>query len=331
MDIIRFANPHLLWLLLLLPAMIGYYVYRNRQGGATLRISTLDGVKGAPKTLRYRLRHLPFVLRCCTVALLAVAMARPQSSESNSRSTTEGIDIVLALDVSTSMLARDFDPDRIGAAKEVAAKFIVDRPNDRIGLVIFAGESFTQSPLTTDKKSLLNLLGQVQSGMIDDGTAIGNGLATAINRQRESDAKSKVIILLTDGVNNVGQIAPLTAAGIAEEYGIRVYTVGVGSMGTAPYPAVDIWGNISFVPAKVEIDEEVLTRIAEDTGGEYFRATDNKTLSAIYDKINQLERSRVEVDNFTRYHERFAPFLLAAVLLLVAEFLTKFIWLRQIP
>ncbi len=331
MDIIRFANPHLLWLLLLVPVMIGYYIYRTLQGGATLRISSLDGLKGSPKTFRYWLRHLPFVLRCCTVALLVVALARPQSSESNSHSTTEGIDIVLALDVSASMLARDFDPDRIGAAKEVAAKFIVDRPNDRIGLVIFAGESFTQSPLTTDKKSLLNLLGQVQSGMIADGTAIGTGLATSINRLRESDAKSKVIILLTDGVNNSGQIAPLTAAEIAQKYGIRVYTVGVGSMGTAPYPAVDVWGNISFVPAKVEIDEKILAEIAENTGGEYFRATDNKTLSDIYDKINQLERSKVEIDNFTRYHEQFASFLLAALLLLIVEFFTKFIWLRQIP
>ena len=199
---------------------------------------------------KYYLRHLPLVLCCLAVALLSVALARPQSAEHNSNSTTEGIDIVLSLDVSGSMLARDFTPDRLGAAKEVASNFIVDRPNDRIGLVVFAGESFTQCPLTTDKRSLLNLLGGVRSGMIDDGTAIGNGLATAVNRLRESSAKSKVVILLTDGVNNSGQIAPLTAAEIAKSYGIRVYTVGVGTMGMAPYPAIDMWGNLTFQPMK---------------------------------------------------------------------------------
>jgi len=284
-----------------------------------------------PRTAKYYLRHLPLVLCCLAVALLSVALARPQSAEHNSNSTTEGIDIVLSLDVSGSMLARDFTPDRLGAAKEVASNFIVDRPNDRIGLVVFAGESFTQCPLTTDKRSLLNLLGGVRSGMIDDGTAIGNGLATAVNRLRESSAKSKVVILLTDGVNNSGQIAPLTAAEIAKSYGIRVYTVGVGTMGMAPYPAIDMWGNLTFQPMKVEIDEKMLTEIAQMTGGQYFRATDNRKLREIYDQINDLERSRVEVENFTRYDECFAPFALLAVLLAVAGFLLRQTWLRRLP
>lgn len=327
----RFANPDLLWLLLVLLPMIGYYVYRTLQGGSAVTISTINGALNAPRSVKYYLRHTPFLFRCCAVALFIVALARPQNSESNSNSTTEGIDIVLSLDISGSMLARDFEPDRITAAKEVAAKFIADRPNDRIGLVVFAGESFTQSPLTTDKASLQTLLAQVREGIIEDGTAIGNGLATAVNRLKESTAKSKVVILLTDGVNNRGQVAPLTASEIAQNYGIRVYTIGVGSMGTAPYPAMDVWGNISFVPMKVEIDEEVLTKIADQTGGEYFRATDKNALAAVYEKINQLERSKVEVNNFTRYNELFAPIILLGLLLLALEFLVKFVWLRQIP
>ena len=331
MDIVRFVNPKLLWLLWVLLPMVVYYIYRSRQGGATLRISTVDGVRNLPKSAKYYLRHLPFVLRCLAVAALIVALARPQSAQSHSNSTTEGIDIVLSLDISGSMLARDFQPDRITAAKEVASHFINDRPNDRIGLVVFAGESFTQSPLTTDKASLLTLLAGVKSGIIEDGTAIGNGLATALNRLRESQAKSKVVILLTDGVNNSGQVAPLTAADIAQSLGIRVYTIGVGSMGTAPYPTVDMWGNISFLPMKVEIDEEVLQQIADKTGGRYFRATDKANLEAIYDEINDLEKTKVEVENFTRYDERFAPFALLALGLLMVEFLLKTLYLRRIP
>ena len=328
MDIVRFANPKLLWLLTLVVPMTAYYVYRLRQGRATMRISTVSGLRGVPRGARYYLRHMPFVLRCGAVALLVVALARPQSSQSDSSRTTEGIDIVLSLDISGSMLARDFQPDRISAAKEVAASVIADRPNDRIGL---AGESFTQSPLTTDKASLLNILGTVRSGMIDDGTAIGNGLATAVNRLRESQAKSKVVILLTDGVNNSGQIAPLTAADIASTLGIRVYTIGVGSEGQAPYPALDMWGNLSFVPMKVEIDEKILSDIAEKTGGRYFRATDNEKLREIYKEINRLEKSRVEVESQTRYDERFAPFVLGALLLLAAGFAMRRLWFRQIP
>lgn len=312
--------------------MVAYYIYRLRQGGgATMRISTVDGVRRVPRSIKYYLRHLPIVLRSLAVILIAVALARPQSAQHNSNSTTEGIDIVMSLDVSGSMLARDFTPDRLGAAKEVASNFIMDRPNDRIGLVVFAGESFTQCPLTTDKRSLLNLLGSVKSGMIDDGTAIGNGLATAVNRLRESKAKSKVIILLTDGINNSGQIAPLTAAEIAQSYGIRVYTVGVGTMGMAPYPVIDMWGHLSFQPMKVEIDEKMLSQIAQMTGGKYFRATDNRRLKDVYDEINQLERSKVEVENFTRYQERFTLFVVLALILLVGEFALRQTWLRRLP
>lgn len=332
MDSIKFVNPELLWLSVLVVPMVAYYIYRLRQGGgATMRISTVDGVCRVPRSIKYYLRHLPIVLRSLAVVLIAVALARPQSAQHNSNSTTEGIDIVMSLDVSGSMLARDFTPDRLGAAKEVASNFIMDRPNDRIGLVVFAGESFTQCPLTTDKRSLLNLLGSVKSGMIDDGTAIGNGLATAVNRLRESKAKSKVIILLTDGINNSGQIAPLTAAEIAQSYGIRVYTVGVGTMGMAPYPVIDMWGHLSFQPMKVEIDEKMLSQIAQMTGGKYFRATDNRRLKDVYDEINQLERSKVEVENFTRYQERFTLFVVLALILLVGEFALRQTWLRRLP
>ena len=290
----HFASPYYLWLLTLLVPMIGYYVWRTLQGGASIQISSVAGVVRAPRTVRYYLRHLPFALRAAAFALLVVALARPQDVEQNVRTNTEGIDIMLAIDVSGSMLARDFKPDRITAAKEVAGSFIADRYGDRIGLVAFAGEAFTQSPLTTDQSTLQTLLARIRSGLIEDGTAIGNGLATAINRLRESDAKSKVIILLTDGVNNQGQIAPMTAAEIAKAQGIRVYTIGVGTEGMAPYPAIDMFGNLTFVNQKVEIDEKVLKAISDMTGGRYFRATDKEKLKAVYDEINQLEKSKIE-------------------------------------
>lgn len=331
MEILHFANPKLLWFLVVLAPMIAYYIYRLGQGQASIQVASTLGVSGLRPTAKYYLRHLPFVLRLGAIALLILSIARAQSAESNSNSTTEGIDIVMALDISGSMLARDFEPDRITAAKEVAGHFIVDRPHDRIGLVVFAGESFTQCPLTTDKASLLNLTASVRSGMIEDGTAIGNGLATAVNRLKESSATSKVVILLTDGINNSGQIAPLTAAEIAQTFGIRVYTIGVGTMGMAPYPAMDIWGNVTFQPMKVEIDEEILTQISAQTGGQYFRATDKTKLKAIYDEINTLETSRMEVESTTRYDEQFTLFALSALGLLLLEFFVKRAWLRQIP
>ncbi len=327
----RFANPYLLWLLVLLAPMIAYYIYRTLQGGAAIRISTIEGVRRAPRTLRYWLRHAPFVLRCAAFVLLVVALARPQDVDEQRRSSAEGIDIMLAVDVSGSMLARDFKPDRITAAKEVAGRFIADRYGDRLGLVVFAGEAFTQSPLTTDQSTLQTMLSRIRSGIIEDGTAIGNGLATAINRLRESDAKSKVIILLTDGVNNRGEIAPLMAADIAADMGIKVYTIGVGTRGKAPYPVVDMFGNMSFQPMDVEIDEKTLAGIAERTGGRYFRATDNDKLQSIYDEINQLEKSKVEVTDYTVYHERFLALLLAALGVLLLEFVFSNIILKRIP
>jgi len=331
-DIVRFENPGLLWsLAAIIPLMIAYYVFRTRQGRAAIQVSTIEGVGAGHRSARYWLRHIPFVLRLLVVSLLVVAIARPQSAENKTNINAEGIDIMIALDISSSMLARDFTPDRISASKDISTKFIIERPTDRIGLVVFAGESFTQSPLTTDHVSLVNLLNQVQSGMINDGTAIGNGLATAVNRLKESEMPSKVIILLTDGVNNSGQIDPMTAAEIAAEYGIRVYTVGVGTEGTAPFPAIDQWGQVVFQQARVEIDEKLLQTISDETGGKYFRATDNTKLAEIYAGINQLEKAKVEVENFTKYTEVFHPFLLAALALLLIEILCRYILFRQIP
>lgn len=327
----QFAHPHILWLLTVLVPMTAYYVYRTMQGGAAVDVSTVDTVRRAPRTARYYLRHVPFALRCIAVALIIIALARPQSAEHNSRTDAEGIDIVMAVDVSTSMLARDFKPDRITAAKEVAASFIADRPTDRIGLVVFAGESLTQSPLTTDQGTLQTLLSRIRSGIIEDGTAIGNGLATSINRLRESDASSKVIILLTDGVNNRGQISPLTAAQIAKDYGIRVYTIGVGKRGKAPYPAVDMFGNQTFIEVEVEIDEKILQTIADETGGKYFRATDKQKLKEIYDEIDTLEKSKVEVTQFTVLHEEYLAFVVWALAALALEFLMKTLILKRIP
>lgn len=331
MKITQFADPGLLWLLLILLPLAALYIWRLRKGNAALRISSVAPLANIPKGIRYRLRHLPFLLQTAAAALLIIAIARPQNTVTGSSSTTEGIDIVLAMDISTSMLARDFEPDRITAAKDVAAKFIADRRNDRIGIVVFAGESFTQSPLTTDKSTLQTLLGQIHTGIIDDGTAIGNGLATAVNRLRESDAKSKVVILLTDGVNNAGQVSPATAADIASSYGIRVYTIGVGSRGTAPYPVQDMWGTIRYVPMQVEIDEEILTDIAGRTGGEYFRATDSGTLAEIYGRINEMEKSRVETSDFTMSTELAGRFMLWGFILLAAAFLIRFLWLKRVP
>ena len=328
----EFASPKILWFLLLLIPFIGYYIYRTRQGGAAVVVSTTDTVKRAPRTFRYYLRHVPFVLRCAALSLIIVAIARPQSAEHYTNTTTEGIDIVMAVDVSTSMLAKDFIPDRLSVAKEVASEFIGDRTGDRIGIVVFAGESFTQSPLTTDQSTLQTMLGRITSGVIEDGTAIGNGLATSTNRLRESDSKSKVVILLTDGVNNRGEISPLTAAKIAKDMGIKVYTIGIGRHGTAPYPVFDERGReVDVVNMKVEIDEKILRDIATQTGGEYFRATDKKTLEAIYEQINTLEKSRVEVENRTTLHEEFLVFVLWALAALLLEFIINRVVLNRIP
>lgn len=328
----EFANPKILWLLTIVPLLIAYYIWRSRQGGASIVISTTDALRTAPRALRYYLRHLPIILRMAALSLLIVAVARPQSVEHEVETTSDGIDIVLSLDISGSMLARDFTPDRLVAAKEVASTFIANRTGDRIGLVVFAGEAFTQAPLTTDQATLQTLLGRIKSGVIEDGTAIGNGLATAVNRLRESDSKSKVIILLTDGVNNRGQISPLTVADIAKDLGIKVYTIGVGRNGQAPYPLFDERGReVDTVMLDVEIDEESLREIAEKTGGEYFRATDKESLKRIYDEINSMEKSKVEVLEFTLVHEEYLKFVLWALALLITEFFVKYILLKRIP
>lgn len=328
----EFANPKILWLLVVVPLWIAYYVWRSMQGGASIVLSNTDSLRRVPRTLRYYLRHLPMALRTVALVLIIVASARPQSVENEVKTSTEGVDIVMAVDISGSMLARDFTPDRLTAAKEVAAQFVAERQGDRIGLVVFAGEAFTQSPLTTDHSSLQTLLARLRSGVVDDGTAIGNGLATAVNRLRESDSKSKVIILLTDGVNNSGHVAPVTVADIAKELKIKVYTIGVGKNGTAPYPVFDERGRVvDLVEAKVEIDEKILKEIADKTGGKYFRATNKNSLLRIYEEINSMEKSKIERFEYVHINEEYLLYLLWAVVLLLAEFLVKYIVLKRIP
>ena len=275
------------------------------------------------------IRHLPFLLRTLALVMIVIAIARPRSSEQMEKVDTEGIDIVLAMDVSTSMLARDFAPDRINAAKDIAIEFISQRPSDRMGIVVFAGESFTQCPLTTDRATLINLMKEVNTDLLEDGTAIGNGLATAVARMKDSDAKSRVVILLTDGVNNCGEIAPETAAEIAKTYGVRVYTIGVGANGTAPYPVMTPWG-VQMQNVKVEIDEKLLSEVAATTGGRYFRATDNTKLAEIYAEINKMEKARTTIDSFPVYKELFGTYALIALAALLLEFLLK-LFLRRLP
>ena len=319
---IEFANPKLLWFLLLVPALIIWYVLRHKKQEASVNFSDLKGMVQLPKTWKAYLRHLLFALKMAALALLIVALARPQSSSTNSTSNIEGIDIVMAMDVSGSMLARDLKPDRLTAAKNVASDFVKGRPGDRMGLVIFSGETFTQVPLTTDHGVMLNMLAEMKNGLIDDGTAIGDGLATAISRLKDSEAISKVIILLTDGLNNAGSVDPYTAGEIAKLYGIRVYTIGVGSYGTAPYPVQTPFGT-QVQQMKVEIDEKLLSQIAGMTGGKYFRATSNQKLDEVYQEIDKLERSKIEVTEFRRLHEEFYPLVAWALALLLIEFLLR--------
>ena len=319
---IEFANPKLLWLLLLVPLAIIWYILRHKKQEAAVTFSDLKGMAKLPKTAKGIMRHLLFALKMAALALLIVAIARPQSSSTNSTSNIEGIDIVMAMDVSGSMLARDLKPDRLTAAKNVASDFVKDRPGDRMGLVIFSGETFTQVPLTTDHGVMLNMLAEMKNGLIDDGTAIGDGLATAISRLKDSEAVSKVVILLTDGMNNAGSVDPYTAAEIAKLYGIRVYTIGVGTYGTAPYPVQTMFGT-QMQQMKVEIDEKLLSAIANSTGGKYFRANNNKKLDEIYQEIDKLERSKIEVTEFRRLHEEFYPLVAWAIALLLLEFLLR--------
>lgn len=325
-----FNNPEYLWLLLVLVPMIGWYIYKQYQSDASLQVSSTQPFSKMPKTRKHYLFHLVFALRCLTLTLLIITIARPQSTNSYRSESTEGIDIMLSLDISGTMLAEDLKPNRLEAAKEVATKFIADRPDDNIGLVVFAGESFTQCPLTTDHGVLINLLNAVKFGVIEDGTAIGLGLANAVNRIKDSKAKSKVIILLTDGSNNRGDIAPITAAEIAKKFNIRVYTIAVGRHGMAPYPFQTPMG-IQYQNVPVEIDEDVLQQIAQMTGGSFFRATDNASLGAIYAEIDQMEKTKLQVREYKKRNEEFFPYLLTALLLLVAEILIRNTLLRRLP
>jgi Ca-activated chloride channel family protein len=330
MNDITFANPGFFLLLLAIPAMVYWYWKRQHRQLADMQLSTLKVVAFVPRTWRQRFRHVLFAFRILAVLLLTIALARPQSTSSGENVTTEGIDIILASDISSSMLAEDFRPNRVEAAKKVAADFINGRPNDRIGLVIFAGESFTQCPLTLDHDVLKNLLSQVKTGMIEDGTAIGSGLATAVSRLKESKAKSRVIILLTDGVNNRGSIDPLTAASIAQTFGIRVYTIGVGTQGTAPYPVQTPFGT-QYQNVPVEIDEGLLQKIADQTGGKYFRATNNETLRSIYNEIDRLEKSKIEVTQYRHHKEEFYGAAMAGGLFLLLEVLLSQTVFRKLP
>lgn len=325
-----FEYPALLWLLVIPALMLVHYVYIELSGRRPhLRVPDVKFWKAGGRSVLGVIRHLPFLLRTISLVMIIIAIARPRSSTKMDKIDTEGIDIVLAMDVSTSMLARDFTPDRISAAKDIAIEFISQRPSDRMGIVVFAGESYTQCPLTTDRATLINLMKEIETGLIEDGTAIGNGLATAVARMQNSDAKSRVVILLTDGVNNSGEITPQTAADIAKTYGIRVYTIGVGANGTAPYPVMTPWG-VQMQNVEVEIDENLLKNIAETTGGRYFRATDNTKLSEIYSEINKMEKARTTIDSFPIYKELFTGFALIALACLLLEVLISFI-LRRLP
>ena len=325
-----FANPKNLYLLLLLLPMIGWYIWKLRKAQASMQLSSTAAFSGMPRSFRVYLRHILFLLRLAVVTLVIIVLARPQSSDSWSETSTEGIDIVLTLDISTSMLAEDLKPNRIEAAKNVAASFIGGRKNDNIGLVLFAGESFMQVPLTTDHGVLLTMLHNVSCGMVEDGTAIGMGLANAVSRIKDSKAKSKVIILLTDGSNNRGEIAPVTAAEIARSFGVRVYTVGVGSKGTAPYPFQTAVG-VRYQNVPVDIDEGTLKQIADLTGGLYFRATDNSKLETIYKEIDELEKTKLNVMQFSKREEMYMIYALWAFLLLLLEVALRHTVLRNIP
>ena len=326
-----FEYPALLWLLVLPLLLIVHYVYMELKGrNPHLRVSNAIPWKQEKNTVLNIVRHMPFVLRIAALSLIIIAIARPRSSSKLDKVQSEGIDIMLTMDVSTSMLARDFTPDRISAAKDIASEFISQRPSDRMGIVVFAGESYTQCPLTTDRATLINLMKEVRTNLLEDGTAIGNGLATAVARLKDSDAKSRVVILLTDGVNNSGEIAPETAADIAKTYGIRVYAIGVGANGEAPYPVMTPWG-VDIQKVKVEIDEQLLTNIANETGGRYFRATDNTKLAEIYSEIGKMEKTRTTIDSFPVYKELFLGYAVAALICLMLELLLNVFVIRRLP
>ncbi len=328
---IHLAHPGVLWLFLLYVPMIAWYVWKHRSAHAALEVSTVRPFARLKRPVKQYMQHLLFALRLLAIGCLIVVLARPQTRDAWQKSRTEGTDMVLALDISSSMLARDFKPDRLEAAKKIASRFINGRESDNMGLVVFAGEAFTGVPMTTDRAALTNYVTALSREMLEDGTAIGDGLATSINRIKDGKAKSKSIILLTDGSNNTGIVAPLTAAEIAHKMGIKVYTIGVGTNGTAPYPQVNMFGRIEYVPTPVVIDEETLKQIASITGGKYFRATNNKVLSEIFDEIDKLEKTELDVRNFSHTEDNYMPWALAALALFLLEIVLRHTWLRTIP
>lgn len=325
-----FANIEYLFLLLLLILYIVWYILKHKKNNATLQMSDTNIYSDIKKSYKIYLLHAPFILRIIVLSLVILILARPQTTNNWQNSEVEGIDIMLAIDVSTSMLAEDLKPNRLEAAKDVAAEFISGRPNDNIGITLFAGESFTQCPLTVDHTVLLNLFQSINSGIVEDGTAVGMGIANAVSRLKDSKAKSKVIILLTDGTNNKGDISPLTAADIAKSFGIRVYTIGVGTNGMAPYP-LRVAGTIQYINTPVEIDEKTLTQIAITTNGNYFRATNNSKLKEVYKEIDKLERTKLNVKQYSKRHEEYQWFALIALLFLLLEFYLRNSILKKIP
>ncbi len=326
----NWENPEFLYLLLVIPLLAVWYWLRLRTNEPSLRFSDTKVFNDLKPTLKIYFLHSLFVLRMIAIALIIIALARPQSVSTKQNVNIEGIDIVMAIDVSGSMLARDFKPDRLEAAKDVAQEFISKRPNDRVSLVIFSGEAFTQVPLTTDHQMISNIFQEIKSGMIEDGTAIGDGLATAVSRLKNSEAISKVIILITDGVNNSGSIDPVSAAEMANMFGVRVYTIGIGSRGMAPYPVQTPFGT-QMQQMEVQIDEELLQNIASMTGGQYFRADNNKKLKEIYKEIDTLEKSKIDIQEFKKKHEAFLPFALIAMLAIFVELTLRYLVFRRFP
>lgn len=325
-----FAHPHLFWLLLIIPFLLYWMYYKRNTYYPSFNIPQQGGVLAQGTSFKVKLLYLLPLLKILALCFIIVALARPQSPLSESEISTQGIDIVLSLDISGSMLARDFQPDRLEAAKKVAMQFIKERKNDRIGLVVFSGESFTQCPITIDHQVLLNLFKDIHSGMVEDGTAIGMGLSTAVARLKESKSKTKVIILMTDGINNMGYIDPYTAIKIAKTYGIRVYTIGIGKNGMAPYPVKDQNGNTFYQNYPVQIDEPLLKKIAGETGGNYFRATNNTSLKNIYSHIDKLEKSKIKISNYHAKKERFHLFIFLAIACLLIEFILSKTYLKTI-
>jgi Ca-activated chloride channel family protein len=328
---LEFAYPGFLYSLAAVPFMMAWYLWKGKNNSATMKLSGFENLDERVGSSRVWLRHLLTLFRLVAIVLVIVVLARPQSSNQWDQVTTEGIDIVLCMDVSGSMRAMDFKPNRLEASKNVGIEFVNARQDDRFGLVVFAGESFTQCPMTTDRAVVVNFLKDINFGIIEDGTAIGMGLATAINRIKDSKAKSRVIILLTDGVNNRGDVGPVTAAEIASGFDIRVYTIGVGSKGNAPIPVQDMFGRTVTRDMPVEIDEEVLKQIAETTGGTYFRATDNNKLREIYQEIDQMEKTMLDVKHYSRKKEEYFPFLLAAMIILLSEVILRYTIFKTIP